>query len=113
MKATGQEEENDIESTVPPTGYEPCSYKQYDYQISSSDYPSAGYWNNHLKEIVERNSTSKYENYEVAKANLLKVVIFTDTMMNVEEKQTASYELASFISEFGGLVDLFIGISFF
>ena len=46
-----------------------------------------------------QNSTSKYENYTAAKSNLLKVVIFTDKMMNVEEIQTASYELASFICE--------------
>ncbi|KAL5256360.1 hypothetical protein ACHWQZ_G011554 [Mnemiopsis leidyi] len=100
------------ESYIPPTCYEPCSYRQYEYQISSSDYPTERYWNSYLKDIM-KNSTSKYESYEEAKSNLLKVVIFTDKMMNVDVEQTASYELSSFISEFGGLVDLFVGISFF
>ena len=54
MKSVDKDEEEDGgESTVPPTCYEPCSYRQYDYQISSSDYPTERYWDSYLKDIMK------------------------------------------------------------
>ena len=109
MNAPDKESESESNTTTfsPPTCYEPCTYRQFNYELSSSDYPTERYWNSYLSD------KGRYDNYADAKANLVKLVFYTDHMMNVQEIQTASYEYASFIAELGGLVDLFIGISFF
>ena len=38
----------------PPNCFEPCSYKQYEYELSSSDYPTKKYWETYLKSLVRQ-----------------------------------------------------------
>ena len=48
-----------------------------------------------------------------ARGNLVKLVFYTSRMRVCFRVRTASYKFQNFIAEFGGLTDLFIGMSFF
>ena len=39
-------------SKTPPTCYEPCSYSEYLYDVSDSNYPTRRYWDDYLSKIV-------------------------------------------------------------
>lgn len=86
---------------------EPCNYMHYDYTLSNSAFPGRNYWQNTLSE------TSGYSTWADAKNNLVKISIYYDTLEAHMNDQTASYEIQNFIAEFGGLIDLLVGLSFF
>ena len=42
------------DGTAPPLCYEPCSYNNYKYELSSSAFPTAEYWDESLSAQVEK-----------------------------------------------------------
>ena len=93
---------------------ETCEYQEYRHTLSRSRYPSRKYWDTTLsKTNANRFEGTDDKKFEQAQQNLVKLVFFTRRMRKTSVIQTATYEFQSLVAEFGGITDLFIGISFF
>ena len=93
---------------------ESCQYEEYRHTLSRSKYPSRKYWDTTLsKTNANRFEGTDDKKFEQAQQNLVKLVFFTKRMRKTSVIQTATYEFQSLVAEFGGITDLFIGISFF
>ena len=97
----------------PPKCYEACAFTDFVYSLSRSNYSSLRYWESSLSKLVHRFNGNDMEKYMKARGNLVKLVFYTSRIRVGFRVQTASYEFQNFIAEFGGLTDLFIGMSFF
>ena len=89
--------------------HDPCAFNQYDVVVSSSRFPpSERYFDDYLKTEGDNSYT-----WEYAKENLIRLHVYYDKMEYLSIVQTKDYEIQNFIGELGGVVDLFIGFSFF
>ena len=89
--------------------HDPCAFNQYDVVVSSSRFPpSERYFDDYLKTRESHSYTWDY-----AKENLIRLHVYYDKMEYLSIVQTKDYEIQNFIGELGGVVDLFIGFSFF
>jgi len=84
---------------------EPCSYNDFTYMISTAEFPSKNYYVETLSNDID------YSTWEEAKANMVKISLYYESLVQYSNTQTASYEIQNFISEFGGTVDLLVGLS--
>lgn len=89
---------------------EPCDDTRYYASVSTALYPSTqNYFNTYL---VNTYSTD-YVNLTQARDNLVFLKIFFEDLKVESEVQNAAYNFGSFIAEVGGMLDMFIGFSFF
>ncbi|KAL5267616.1 hypothetical protein ACHWQZ_G004604 [Mnemiopsis leidyi] len=89
--------------------HDPCASNHYDVVVSSTKFPpTENYFNDHLKDYEGLEYT-----WEYAKENLIRLHVYYDKMEYLSVVQTKDYEIQNFIGELGGVVDLFIGFSFF
>ena len=91
-----------------------CEYVEYDMTVSSSQFPTMTYsdvlvYNENISANFEADKSKKQ--FLAVKSSVLSINVFykTDLYTNVREK--ASTELEEFISNFGGAMGLFLGIS--
>ena len=99
----------DIREALNVTCYEPCEYEKYDVSVFTTKYPPTNsYFDSYINVDGDESLT-----FELARANLIRLHIFFDDIEYTENDQTAEYEIQNFIGELGGVVDLFIGFSFF
>ena len=95
---------------------EPCLYTQYTASISTALYPaSQKYFEAYIERLNVANDWNfgNYSTLGQARENMLNLRIFFEDVKVESEIQTASYNFGSFVAEVGGMLDLFIGFSFF
>ena len=100
-------EENKLTAHCP----EPCNYSEYWTGVSSSDFPGTHpFFDAFIKDELKLGVNN---NFTYVRKNIAKISIFYDELQTTEMIQKQSYKVHNFIAEFGGVVDLFIGFSFF
>ena len=98
--------------------HEPCNAIHYSASIATAQYPATyAYFKSYLDRSNQAAKTpwiySNYTTLEEARENMLYLRIFFEDLKTESEVQTASYNFGSFVAEVGGMLDLFIGFSFF
>jgi hypothetical protein len=86
-----------------------CDYTQYDYTISSAEYPTKQYYSNHLSKLDLIKSKFAQKNYNDVKQSVARVQIFYDDMKQTLINENEKTQLADLISSIGGTLGLFLG----
>ena len=85
-----------------------CHFNLYDVAITQSTFPPTERYFNEVLAQHLKNGT-----FEYARQNFLRLHIFYGEIRDTTIEQVQSYQLASFVAELGGTMDLLIGLSFF
>ncbi|CAF0974835.1 unnamed protein product [Brachionus calyciflorus] len=87
-----------------------CEKTEYDYSLSFTNFPTDLQAKAIHKSLLKRNSSKNYTLDEIKK-NSLQINIYYDQLMYETIEETSKMELVDLISNIGGLLGLFIGIS--
>lgn len=85
-----------------------CHFNLYDVAITQSTFPPT---ERYFDEVLAQHT--KNGTYEYARQNFVRLHIFYGEIRATTISQVQSYQLASFVAELGGTMDLLIGLSFF
>ena len=89
-----------------------CEYSGYTYKVSVSEYPSKIYGDY----LTSNNNLIKAKFYNATQLNLresiARVRIFYDEMIKVTVSEEIKTQLADLVSSCGGIIGLFMGLSF-
>ncbi|XP_070537628.1 degenerin-like protein unc-105 [Ptychodera flava] len=90
----------------------PCSETTYDMTISQSQWPSHAYLNNLLKLVqVSNKKTQNMHNLESARANLVRLKIYFETLNHDLTSELPAYTWEDLLSDVGGTLGLYVGFS--
>ena len=91
-----------------------CEYSGYNYLISSTQYPTRIYVEKYLFKYYKDFFNSKLSklDYIDIKDKIAKVSIFYNEMVHTEIIQDVKIEVADLVSNIGGIMSLFLGLSF-
>ena len=90
---------------------EPCQYNAWNVELDSTVFPST---NEYFEHFIKADSHLSEENdFTYARENMARIHLFYKELKIDKVSQEQAYDTSSFIAEFGGTVDLFIGFSFF
>ena len=90
---------------------EPCQYNAWNVELDSTVFPST---HEYFEHFVKADSHISEENdFTYARENMARIHLFYKELKIDKVSQEQAYDTSSFIAEFGGTVDLFIGFSFF
>ena len=91
---------------------EPCFYNEWEVETSSTAFPpTREYFERFIKEQVYLHTG--LPTFEYIQENMARLHIYYDELKVDHVEQTKAYDAQNFVAEFGGVVDLFIGFSFF
>ena len=91
---------------------EPCSYNSWNIELDTTVFPPTEEYFNHFIKYESHNGKEK-PNFAYTRENMARIHIFYKELKVDKHSQEKVYDTSSFIAEFGGTVDLFIGFSFF
>ena len=90
---------------------EPCQYNAWNVELDSTVFPST---NEYFEHFIKADSHISEDNdFTYARENMARIHLFYKELKIDKVSQEQAYDTSSFIAEFGGTVDLFIGFSFF
>ena len=91
--------------------HEPCLYHEWDVEVDTTVFPpTKEYFEHFVKSDAHLEDEADF-NY--ARENMARIHIFYKDLKVDHVSQMKAYDESSFIAEFGGTVDIFIGCSFF
>ncbi|ESO09373.1 hypothetical protein HELRODRAFT_168354 [Helobdella robusta] len=93
--------------------YEPCEESAYPISLSSSVWPSESHKAT-LKTMLQKHHNNFSRNHiddDYIKTNFGRFVVYFSTLTYTEHNETGSYELKQLLSDFGGILGLYIGFS--
>lgn len=91
-----------------------CETSRYELTITYSEFPSKSFY----QELIKEKKLDKYLNetrnftYEMVKQSLISLFIYFDRLDFTEIREHENYKISNLISNIGGTLGLFAGISF-
>ncbi len=89
-----------------------CSNTYYQYSVSSSQFPTRKYSSYLLENELIRTKYPNITTFEQLKKNVARVEIFFDEMKETAIEESIKTEMSDLISNLGGTLGLFLGLSF-
>ena len=89
-----------------------CDNTYYTYSLSTSLFPTRKYSEYLLKSNLIRNKYPNITTHEELKKNVARIQIFFDGMKETVIEESVKTEMSDLISNLGGLLGLFLGLSF-
>ncbi|XP_063678911.1 FMRFamide-activated amiloride-sensitive sodium channel-like [Bolinopsis microptera] len=91
--------------------HEPCTYNEWDVEMDTTVFPPT---KEYFEHFVKFDAHLRDEaDFSYARENMARIHIFYKDLKVDKLSQMKAYDESSFIAEFGGTVDIFIGFSFF
>jgi hypothetical protein len=89
-----------------------CEYSGYNYKLSVSEYPTKRYADYLLAKNENIRSKLANASYEKLRQSISKIRIFYDEMVHTVISEDVKIEVADFVASVGGILSLFLGLSF-
>lgn len=105
---------NDYYSDCLPYCPAECQSFRYSLTISDIDYPKKSYFDYYLvnNSIIKAKYSNREINYEDLKRKISSLVIYYETMTYTVTSQIPKWDIFGLASNVGGLLGLFLGVSF-